>query len=136
MYYKLIRQPKGPTEAYPNDPKNAVRGMICVVQHRYSGSCGEYKEYLTPVAQTLENADYLIPALVYRVVVTMSPKFGRLLPLLQQVPNRSGIRIHRGCLPEHSEGCVLVSRADEQLITAHFLTEQRSNAPIYLEITN
>ena len=38
----------------------------------------------------------------------MSPKFKRLLPIVQNVPQRSGIRIHRGSKPEHSTGCVLV----------------------------
>ena len=136
MYYKLIRQPKGPTETYPNDPKNAVRGMICVVQHRYSGSCGEYKEYLTPVAHTLENADYLIPALTYKLQVNLSPKFGKLMPVLMQVPGRTGIRIHGGTKPSHSQGCILCTRRKEyQAFVQTLLAEQRSNAPIYLEIS-
>ena len=125
MYYKLIRH---------NRIGNAVHGKLLSVHSYFNKRNGTVCERLEPLCDTLENADYLIPALVYRIIVTMSPKFGRLLPLLQQVPNRSGIRIHRGCRPEHSEGCVLVSRADEQLLTARFLNEQRSNAPIYLEI--
>ena len=47
-YYKLIRQPA--------DGK-AVRGTLYQTEHRYSGSAGEYKEYLTPICDTLENAD-------------------------------------------------------------------------------
>ena len=69
---------------------------------------------------TLERVGYQIPALCYHVCVTMSPKFKRLLPLVQNVPAllpnspiaslpmRSGIRFHRGSKPEHSTGCVLV----------------------------
>ena len=38
----------------------------------------------------------------------MSPKFGRLLPLIKNVPHFSGIRIHRGNIPKHSYGCILV----------------------------
>ena len=125
MYYKLIRYSK-------ND--KAVYGKLVIVEHRFSRSAGEYKEYLTPICDTLENADYLIPPLIYKVVVTMSPKFGRLLPALQQVPGRTGIRFHRGCRPEHSEGCILVSRADEQMITARFLAEQTAKEETRLEI--
>jgi hypothetical protein len=127
MYYKLIRE---------SQDGKAVRGHIYSVEHRFSRSVSIYKEYLTPLAPTLENADYLVPALIYKIAVTMSPKFGRLLPVLQQVPNRSGIRFHRGCRPEHSEGCILVSRADEQSLTARFLAEQTAREETRLEIVN
>ena len=127
MYYKLIRE---------SQDGKAVRGHIYSVEHRFSRSVSIYKEYLTPLAPTLENTDYLVPALIYKIAVTMSPKFGRLLPVLQQVPNRSGIRFHRGCRPEHSEGCILVSRADEQTLTARFLAEQTAKEETRLEIVN
>ena len=127
MYYKLIRE---------SQDGKAVRGHIYSVEHRFSRSVSIYKEYVTPLAPTLENADYLVPELIYKIAVTMSPKFGRLLPVLQQVPNRSGIRFHRGCRPEHSEGCILVSRADEQSLTARFLAEQTAKEETRLEIVN
>ncbi len=124
-YYKLIRQsPDG----------KAVRGTLYSVEHRYSGSAGEYKEYLTEIAQTIENADYLIPALVYKVQVTQSPRFKRLLPILIQVPGRSGIRVHRGTKPEHSKGCILVSPHCEQTLTARWLSEQSAKEETRLEI--
>ena len=127
MYYKLIRE---------SQDGKAVRGHIYSVEHRFSRSVSIYKEYLTPLAPTLENAEFLIPPLTYKIAVTMSPRFGRLLPVLQQVPNRSGIRFHRGCRPEHSEGCILVSRADEQSLTARFLAEQTAHEETRLEIVN
>ena len=116
MYYKLIRQTR--------DGK-AVRGQLYSVNHRFSRSAGIYREYLTPIAPTLENADCLIPALIYKVQVTQSPKFKRLLPVLCQVPGRTGIRIHFGTLPEHSKGCILVTDR---------LQEQQHNEPTYIEI--
>jgi hypothetical protein len=83
----------------------------------------------------MENADYLVPALVYRVAVTQSPRFKRLMPILQQVPNRSGIRIHRGTKPEHSKGCILVPDIDtEKAITTALLKEQKAREEIRLEI--
>ena len=126
-YYKLIREkPQGA----------AVRGTLYSVAHRFSRSAGVYREYLTPICPTLENADYLVPALVYKVGVTMSPKFGRLLPVLEQVPGRSGIRVHRGSRPEHSRGCILVSASDEQALTARFLAEQTAREETRLDICN
>ena len=127
MYYKLIRH---------HQVDKAVYGKLFITEHRFSRSAGVYKEYLTPLCDTMENADYLVPALVYKVAVTMSPKFGRLLPVLQQVPGRTGIRFHRGCRPEHSEGCILVSRADEQMITARFLAEQTAREESRIEFIN
>ena len=127
MYYKLIRQPaKGAT----------VRGTLYSVEHRFSRSVSVYKEYLTPICDTLENADYLVPALIYRVAVTHSPRFNRLLPVLQQVPGRTGIRFHRGTRPEHSKGCVLVSKEDEEKLTALWLKEQNDHEETRIEFTS
>ncbi len=83
---------------------------------------------------TLENADYIIPEGNYPVSVTFSPRFKRMLPLIGNVPERSGIRIHRGTKPEHSKGCVLVSAAMEQQLTAEWLALQASNEPIKITI--
>ena len=58
---------------------------------------------------TLENADYLIPAGTYPLRLTYSPRFKKPMPLIDEVPDREGIRIHMGTKPEHSQGCVLVS---------------------------
>ena len=52
-----------------------------------------------------------IPAGRYAVAVTWSPKFKRWLPLLLNVPYRSGIRIHAGNNPDDSSGCILLGRA-------------------------
>lgn len=125
MYYKLIREPA---------VGKAVRGHLYSVEHRFSRSVSVYQEYLTPICDTLENADYLVPALIYRLSVTHSPKFKRLLPVLNQVPGRSGIRFHRGTKPEHSRGCILVSAADEKSLTALWLAEQTSHEECRLEI--
>jgi len=83
---------------------------------------------------TLENADYIIPVGIYAISVTWSPRFKRMLPLVEQVPGRSGIRFHRGTKPEHSKGCILVSAVMEQELTAKWLALQASNEPIKIKI--
>ena len=83
---------------------------------------------------TLENADYIIPVGIYEVRVTWSPRFKRLLPLVMQVPGRSGIRFHRGTRPEHSKGCILVSAVNEQELTTKWLALQASNEPLKIMI--
>jgi len=49
-----------------------------------------------------------IPAGTYKVVTYPSPKFGRLMPLLVDVPGRSNIEMHWGNVPENTEGCILL----------------------------
>ena len=124
MYYKLIRQPA---------EGKAVPGKLYRTSHYYNKRLDKLVERLHYICDTLENADYLIPALVYKVQVTQSPKFRRLLPCLVQVPGRSGIRVHRGTKPEHSLGCILVSAANEQLLTAKWLKEQQEHNETRIE---
>lgn len=49
-----------------------------------------------------------IPAGRYRVIVNRSPKFGRELPRLLDVPHFDGILIHRGNSAADTAGCILV----------------------------
>ena len=107
MYIRLIR----------NEAKgNAISGRL-VIDGRW-------------FCYTLERKGVEIPALCYHVCVTQSPRFKRLLPIVQNVPRlpipdseasdrakpvqypaaecRTGIRFHRGSKPEHSTGCILV----------------------------
>ena len=62
------------------------------------------------VCYTLENRNKAVPAGLYAVEVSQSPKFKRKLPLIwnANVPSNRGIRIHVGNTVKDSSGCVLV----------------------------
>lgn len=85
---------------------------------------------------TLERVGYQILPLCYPVKVTRSPKFKRLLPLVSNVPQRSGIRFHRGTRPEHSTGCILLPKDKEIELTQLILQAQNSHEEIILEVTD
>ena len=91
--FKLIRLPISETS-------DAVKGRLMVFLPQIGWAF---------ICNTLENKRYLIPEGKYPASTTYSPKFKRNLPLLSNVKNRSGIRVHRGTKPEHSRGCILVN---------------------------
>jgi hypothetical protein len=49
-----------------------------------------------------------IPQGTYPVTAQMSPRFGRSMPHIHDIPNRSNILIHYGNVPEDTEGCILL----------------------------
>lgn len=120
-YYKLIRKPAD---------GEVVRGMLHKVV------LTRFEERLIPVCGTIEDADRLIPALIYELGVTQSARHNRLLPVIRQVPGRTDIRIRRGSQPRHARGSILVTREAEQHLTALWRAAQRAGEEMRLEITD
>lgn len=88
------------------------------------------------IVPTLENADYLIPEGIYPLDITWSYKFKKYLPQIMDVPDRAGIRIHRGTIPEHSTGCVLVDAYGLSCVTAiiNRVKKYMQNEELFIEI--
>src|SRR5262249_34327331 len=59
-----------------------------------------------------------IPAGRYNVIINHSQRFNRDLPLLENVPNFDGIRIHPGNSDKDTSGCVLVGQTKSQDLAA------------------
>ena len=109
--FKLIRHPISETS-------DAVKGhlMVCLPKFGWVFICN-----------TLENKQYLIPQGKYPVSTTFSPKFKRNLPLLSNVKNWSGIRVHRGTKPQHSRGCILVNDRLYEDIVMDFISDDSAS---------
>lgn len=75
-----------------------------------------------------------IPFGTYKVILSMSSKFKKILPLLLNVPQFDGIRIHSGNTDEDSSGCILVGindikgRISKSTITLNSLMTKLSKA--------
>ena len=87
-----------------------------------------------------------IPSGKYRVHISLSTRFRRLLPLLLEVPGFAGVRIHAGNSSVDTEGCILVgamwgggdwisqSRVAFDAIYTKIYAAWRRGEPITLEI--
>lgn len=72
-----------------------------------------------------------IPAGVYKIELTFSHRFQRILPLLINVPDYEGVRIHPGNRASDTEGCILVGLAKSR----DFVSSSKvAFAKVYLRI--
>ncbi len=74
-------------------------GYTCEDKDRYL-ECGGAKIY----------GSTAIPRGRYRLSVTLSNRFKKLLPILHDVPQFSGVRIHAGNTHKDTEGCILLGQ--------------------------
>ena len=78
---------------------------VLFIDSRYE--CFTLEDVVRPEKIAGETA---IPAGRYQITITQSPRFRRPLPLLHDVPEFRGIRIHPGNTAVHTAGCLLVGQ--------------------------
>lgn len=85
-------------------------GVNCTIGKMYIDGveeCYTLEDVVRPDGEKVYG-ETAIPAGRYRVVITRSNRFGVDMPLVLDVPNFSGIRIHPGNNASHTHGCILV----------------------------
>lgn len=73
--------------------------------------CDTLEDKVRP-ANTKVYGETAIPDGTYDVILSYSPRFKQILPEILNVPNFTGIRIHKGNSSKDTEGCVLVGTWD------------------------
>lgn len=92
------------------------------------------------------DGDTCIPRGRYRVSLTMSRRFGKLMPLVHDVPGFDGVRFHGGNTEEDTHGCPLLGAVrtkdgiaqcagvNDRLMLTLLAAEQRDE-DVWLEVT-
>ena len=129
--------------------------LLKIIRKKPQGNaiCGELLIDNRWFCSSLERTDVAIPAGFYPVTLTMSPRFGEVLPLIGNVVGRTGIRIHAGNYPRDTAGCILVGVASQSsprllssrrtlnklreiLLTNYNDRKTKRYEPVYIEIIN
>lgn len=73
--------------------------------------CDTMEDRIRPDGQKVMH-ETAIPEGTYKVILSYSPRFKRILPEVLNVPNFTGIRIHKGNSSKDTSGCLLVGYWD------------------------
>ncbi len=112
--------------------------IICPTANKVSGPVSySGAQRNDPAAKRSGRSACCIPEGWYRIDITYSPRFQRLMPLLRMVPGFEGIRIHAGLSVQNTQGCICVGlRETEEQLTQLLMQAQDKHEEIYIHITN
>lgn len=88
--------------------QKATIGKLCIDDVFEAFTC---EDRYRPPPEPKVPRETCIPVGEYEVVITHSPRFGVMMPLLLGVPGFEGVRIHPGNTAADTDGCILVGRS-------------------------
>ena len=97
MHIRVVREPT------KND---TTLGALFIDDH---WQCHTLEDIIRPVGEKVYG-ETAIPAGRYKLVLSMSNRFKRILPEVLAVPNFTGIRIHAGNTAKDTHGCLLLGQ--------------------------
>ena len=97
MHIRIVREPT------KND---TTLGALFIDDH---WQCHTLEDIIRPVGEKVYG-ETAIPAGRYKLVLSMSNRFKRILPEVLAVPEFTGIRIHAGNTAKDTEGCLLLGQ--------------------------
>lgn len=95
---------------HSNNP-NACLGSLSINSTAECLTLEDPVRKLGPDGKGKQYGKTAIPAGRYRVDITFSPKFQKMMVAILDVPFFTGIRIHSGNTPEDTLGCIIVGLA-------------------------
>lgn len=94
--------------------------------------CLTLEDEVRPDGQKIPGATAIPPGR-YRIVVDYSPRFGRAMPHVLDVPGFAGVRIHTGNTVADTQGCILVGMDH---IKAMLLRSREAYRPLLAKISD
>lgn len=94
-----------------------------------------------PIREVKIKHETAIPFGTYKIIMDVSKRFKKRMPLLLDVPNFAGVRIHSGNTVEHTSGCILVGKntikgqlTDSRKYTSELYAKLEAGKSITIEI--
>lgn len=91
--------------------KRLYKADTCIIGELLVDGIFECFTLEDPEREVKIKGETAIPKGTYKVIINESNRFKRQLPLLLNVPNFEGVRIHSGNTNHDTEGCILVGQS-------------------------
>lgn len=90
--------------------KDFTLGRLFIAGVHFGYTCEDNDRELETNPEGKVNGQSAIPRGRYRITTSLSQRFGKELPILENVPGFAGIRVHGGNTAADTEGCLLLGR--------------------------
>ncbi len=94
--------------------------------------CDTLEDIVRPAGEKVPGQT-AIPAGDYPVILNMSERFKKIMPLLLNVPDFAGVRIHSGNVSEDTEGCILVGFREDG-IADHIFNSRKAYEILFADL--